>query len=554
MNSSISDSLRHFGTVGGERGESVTEPAPWGRFSGVPSLVVLVLLLVAPACWAQPQTPPSDPPTDISAEKLCDRHPEVLSSIRREAVRLGRGLRLARYREIRRDNPTLGNFADSAVLGGRTCPGALANAVQATGAILFRGTAHCTGTLVGENTVLTAAHCIDGFDVLQMEFVSGQNASQPDERANGVDSAIHPDYDNRRAGRNDIAVLYLGSAMVRARPMDYRRRTLEEVGVPELLIVGYGTGRGDPGTRRCVHMPIAEVCSTTFSYQVPDRNTCNGDSGGPAVERDGAVFRLAGITAWGDAACVDFGVNTDVGAYGDWIGARIHEAPEPTPRIETMTPRLVSPQDEARFSHHPRQTALSWEPVAAAVRYRLERQIRAPAGGLWHPYPFGEEMRIAEDTTFAFEFIGDQPCRWRVTAIDLNGNESEPSQWWEFSYVPEPTVVPTSVPAIEPFARQGGVLSGSCGGCCLFGTCQPPSRRDTIVYQAPPGYEITGQATIRMIAEAGEGGHESVVYHRDASGRIIMVTLEIWCRSQNQAAGAGAWRTFELAGSIRRIE
>jgi hypothetical protein len=102
------------------------------------------------------------------------------------------------------------------------------------------------------------------------------------------------------------------------------------------------------------------------------------------------------------------------------------------------------------------------------------------------------------------------------------------------------------------FSANGGVRSGTCGGCCALGTCQPPSRRDIVRYTAPPGYTIEGAVTIHVDSANGEGGVGAAAYAGDAEGRVTSVSVEVWCSSQNQAAGAGAWRNITLSGTLRR--
>ena len=59
---------------------------------------------------------------------------------------------------------------------------------------------------------------------------------------------------------------------------------------------------------------------TQFSYREPGQNTCNGDSGGPAFADNGnGELLVAGVTSYGDFGCHDFGVDTRVDAYLDFL-------------------------------------------------------------------------------------------------------------------------------------------------------------------------------------------------------------------------------------------
>lgn len=95
-------------------------------------------------------------------------------------------------------------------------------------------------------------------------------------------------------------------------------------------------------------------------------------------------------------------------------------------------PRLVSPLNGTEFSHYPRTTKLDWNPVSGAVSYKIQIQYCSPAGcNVWAVnYPIVSTIA----TDYTFNFVGAQPGRWRVWAIDTNGKESLKSSWWNFRY------------------------------------------------------------------------------------------------------------------------
>jgi hypothetical protein len=100
------------------------------------------------------------------------------------------------------------------------------------------------------------------------------------------------------------------------------------------------------------------------------------------------------------------------------------------------TPTLVSPVDGQVFSNYPRRTALSWKPVGGATGYFvtvdccLDRQV-SPASK-WQNVLKG----TVQDTSLTFDFVGAQPGRWSVMAIDnTNGHQqSATTSWRNFSY------------------------------------------------------------------------------------------------------------------------
>ena len=195
---------------------------------------------------------------------------------------------------------------------------------QAVGALVEGNEFFCTGTLVTSNVVVTAAHCLEGFSsASQLQFFFGNNANNVSSGSlvSVSDMLAHPQYDDYEVV-NDIAVLRLSSSP-NVQPIPFMTQSMESGFVGrETLLVGYGARDIQTevaGERYSVWIPITEVASTTFTYSHASRNTCFGDSGGPALIEVNGQTRLIGVTSWGDDYCQEFGVNTRVDAYSDWI-------------------------------------------------------------------------------------------------------------------------------------------------------------------------------------------------------------------------------------------
>ena len=88
-----------------------------------------------------------------------------------------------------------------------------------------------------------------------------------------------------------------------------------------------GFQSGEYGRKYEVTTPITFVEPGTFGYGVA---TCNGDSGGPAFVDIAGREYLAGVTSWGDDGCVQFGFNTRLDTFDDWVTARVAELDTPT--------------------------------------------------------------------------------------------------------------------------------------------------------------------------------------------------------------------------------
>jgi hypothetical protein len=224
----------------------------------------------------------------------------------------------------------------------------------------FKG--RCTATLVGCQTVLTAAHCVcfypetpDNPDPVnqmgQLCITLGvaeavrprlvfylQDAGEFHVAA----VSVHPNPRPRRFG-GDLALLRLDRPVTGIAPAAINSVAKPAPGTPG-VIVGFGAssavggelnaeGTGIKRTGRVVTQecgisgadPATRVC---WLFDEPigppgeDSDTCYGDSGGPLFVNAGEGLVLAGVTSGGsndDCAPIDEAIDTDVFAHLSWI-------------------------------------------------------------------------------------------------------------------------------------------------------------------------------------------------------------------------------------------
>ena len=104
-------------------------------------------------------------------------------------------------------------------------------------------------------------------------------------------------------------------------------------------------------------------------------------------------------------------------------------------------PEIVFPTDGEELFGFPRLTKLQWSAVPGAVSYSVE--IEGCEGnrkekGCFNSFPINlpryPPMSGIRDTTYEFEFLGNQPGRYRVWAVDGEGRPGMQTPWIVFYY------------------------------------------------------------------------------------------------------------------------
>ncbi len=105
--------------------------------------------------------------------------------------------------------------------------------------------------------------------------------------------------------------------------------------------------------------------------------------------------------------------------------------------VTLSAPRQISPGNGKSFDVYPRTTELRWARVGGAASYTVEIDcLHCCQSGRWCS-DVSKPWKLAADlssTRYRFNFVGAQPGRWRVWAVDRQGNAGRKSSWWEFKY------------------------------------------------------------------------------------------------------------------------
>ncbi len=192
------------------------------------------------------------------------------------------------------------------------------------------GQALCTGSIVSEDTILTAAHCVD-HDPQQLTVVFGLNL-YPDTASETRDVTgftQNPRWLKSTArGRGDLALVHFKGGLPEGyQPVELAGKNLELSPGTEVTMLGYGVTEGTAhlgsGVLRMTTTTVLEqVSPTELLTDGRESSVCFGDSGGPAFSLiDDHWVQWGVASSVLNKSCDRASVHTSVVSYVRWISA-----------------------------------------------------------------------------------------------------------------------------------------------------------------------------------------------------------------------------------------
>ncbi|HWE28867.1 MAG TPA: trypsin-like serine protease [Polyangia bacterium] len=197
----------------------------------------------------------------------------------------------------------------------------------------------CTAEVISPHVVVTAAHCTGGEDPAITNAVWRVYLGPDFSKATAADMLVvteahyNAQFDIKNLpGGNDVGVAILQNALpstIVPLPVNHASMDTGFDG-KQVRFVGYGlddaAAQTGAGVKRTTTTTLSDHTALLLHFADATHETCNGDSGGPALMTLDGRETIVGLTSYGDVNCSTGGYDTRVDAMAAWIDGYVQKA------------------------------------------------------------------------------------------------------------------------------------------------------------------------------------------------------------------------------------
>ncbi len=176
----------------------------------------------------------------------------------------------------------------------------------------------CSGVAINTNTVLTAAHCLEG-EILKIRVSNASSYNPKGKFWIASEFVIHPEYNKAVSNfKSDLAKIKLKTHLPESTTIFPIIKKNQDIS-GNILRLGFG-GRSNQNIRTLVTPELRGISPHQDILELDDMYSFSGDSGGPVfVQRNGQMYLVAihSTLSYGPEGKYSF--NPLLAAHREWI-------------------------------------------------------------------------------------------------------------------------------------------------------------------------------------------------------------------------------------------